>query len=119
MRFSIRITSKAIEDIRKAAAYIREDLLNPVAADHLLDHVTERFSSLSDMPEIQQLAADPVLRDKGIRFITIDNYIAFYRIDNESRIVYVLRFQYGKRNWLDILRGDSDPAPDQPSSPSI
>jgi len=117
MEYGIRITAKAIEDIRKATEYIRKDLLNPVAADNLIDHITERINSLATMPEIHQLAVDPVLHSEGIRYITIDNYIAFFRIDEESNTVFVLRFQSGKRNWFDILRGDNTSG--QPISSSI
>ena len=35
----------------------------------------------------------------------VKNYLAFYVIDDEKQIIHMIRFLYGKRDWLPILRG--------------
>ena len=107
MKYSIRITESAEKDLNSAIDYIEFKLLNPQAADNLLDSVEEAFKRLSDMPQMHALADDPILNAWGIRFVTINNYMAFYRIDEGSKVVYIVRFLYGKRNWMDILKGKS------------
>lgn len=36
--------------------------------------------------------------------LIIENYLTFYTIDHESGTIYVIRFLYGKRDWMKILR---------------
>ena len=104
MSYNIHITATAERDILRAADYIEFTLKNPTAADHLLDVATEQINSLADMPEKLRLVDDPVLASWGIRFIIVNNYLAFYTIDKEKQMVIVIRFLYQKSNWNSILR---------------
>lgn len=107
MKYSVRITESAEKDLNSAIDYIEFNLLNPQAAENLLASVEDAFKKLSYAPRIHALVDDPVLNAWGIRFVTIDNYMAFYRIDEKTKIVFIVRFLYGKRNWMDILKGKS------------
>ena len=104
MSYQIHITSTAEHDIMRAADYIEFTLRNPDAADNLLDAVTEQIGSLADLPQKFRLVDDPVLTSWGIRFAIINNYLAFYTIDEEKQTVIIVRFLYQKSNWTSILR---------------
>lgn len=104
MSYQIYITPTAEHDIVRAADYIEFTLKNPEAADNLLDVVTEQIEALADFPQKFRLVDDPVLTSWGIRFVTINNYLAFYMIDEEKQVVIVVRFLYQKSNWTSILR---------------
>ncbi|MCD7956327.1 MAG: type II toxin-antitoxin system RelE/ParE family toxin [Lachnospiraceae bacterium] len=103
MSYNIHITKQAEQDIVDAADYIEFTLLNPDAADSLLDAVEANINSLSQMPDRFRLVDDPLLSSWEIRFIIIKNYLAFYVISEEEKLVHIIRFLYGKRNWLLIL----------------
>ncbi len=104
MSYQVHITSTSEHDIMRAADYIAFTLKNPDAADHLLDAATEQIGSLADLPQKFRLADDPVLASWGIRFVIINNYLAFYTIDEEKQTVIIVRFLYQKSNWTSILR---------------
>ena len=104
MSYIIHITATAERDILRAADYIEFTLKNPTAAEHLLDAATEQINSLADMPEKLRLVDDPVLASWEIRFIIVNNYLAFYTINKEKQMVIVIRFLYQKSNWNSILR---------------
>ena len=104
MSYQIHITPTAEHDIVRAADYIEFTLKNPEAADNLLDVVTEQIEALADFPQKFRLIDDPVLTSWGIRFVIINNYLAFYMIDEEKQVVIVVRFLYQKSNWTSILR---------------
>lgn len=104
MSYQLHITSTAEHDITRAADYIEFVLKNPDAADSLLDAVTEGIASLSHLPEKFRLVDDPVLASWGIRFVPINNYLAFYLIDKDRQLVSIVRFLYQKSNWNSILR---------------
>ena len=99
MSYQVHITSTAEHDIMRAADYIEFTLKNPNAADNLLDAAT-----LADLPQKFHLVDDPVLASWGIRFVIINNYLAFYTIDEEKQTVIIVRFLYQKSNWTSILR---------------
>ena len=103
MSYTIHITATAERDLLKAADYIEFCLKNPDAADHLLDTADEQISSLAEMPQRYQLVDDPVLSSWGIRFIKVNNYLAFYTIDENKQLVIIVRFLYQKSNWAFIL----------------
>lgn len=104
MSYNIYITATAERDILRAADHIEFTLKKPTAADHLLDSVTEQINSLGDMPEKFRLVDDPVLASWEIRFVIVNNYLAFYTIDKRKQLVIVVRFLYQKSNWNSILR---------------
>lgn len=105
MNFQIHITKAAEKDLISAADYIEFNLYNPKAADDLLDRAEEPIQSLVSLPERYAIVDDPVLKSWGIRFIQIGNYLAFYTISEERQTVYIVRFLYGKRDWISILCG--------------
>ena len=106
MNYKIHITKTAETDLNTAIDYIEFTLLNPQAADNLLDKTVEAINKLSYMPQIQSLVEDSVLNAWGIRFIVINNYITFFTIDEQLKTVYILRYIYGKRNWIEILKSE-------------
>ena len=84
--------------------------LNPQAAADLLDSIDEEIGKLAFMPGKNRLVEDPVLAAWGIRSTAIRNYLAFYVIDEDSKTVHLVRFLYGRRNWISILRGEQGEA---------
>ena len=104
MSYLIHITATAERDIMRAADYIEFNLKNPIAADHLLDVATEQINALADMPQKFCLVDDPILASWEIRYVIINNYLAFYTIDEEKQRVIVVRFLFQKSNWNAILR---------------
>ena len=104
MSYQVYITSTAEHDIMRAADYIEFTLKNPDVADNLLDATTEWIDSLADLPQKFHPADDPILASWGIRFVKINNYLAFYTIDKEKQTVIIVRFLYQKSNWSSILR---------------
>ena len=108
MMYSVHITERAQRDMENAVDYIEFTLLNPTAADELLDTAEDIFSSLSDMPHRIMPAQDEVLAAWGIRFVQVKNYLGFYIIDEARQTVHVIRFLYKKRNWQAILQNDAE-----------
>jgi hypothetical protein len=40
-------------------------------------------------------------RQKSKLFVI--NYIMFYRVDEEKQIIYIMRFIYGRRDYINLL----------------
>ena len=104
MSYLIRYTETAAHDLYETIGYIDHTLLDPGAADSLLDRLDEELRHLKDFPQAHALVDDPFLKAQGIRFVVVKNYLAFYIIDENSHTVRIIRFLYGKRDWITLLK---------------
>ena len=107
MKYDIRITRTAEADLNSAIDYIDHVLHNPQAADELLAEAEEAIAGLATFPEKYALAEDPVLNAWGVRFITVNNYLAFYVVSEEEQRVHIVRFLHSKQNWIPILKNST------------
>ena len=104
IKYTIHYTETAVRDLNETADYIDHVLLNPTAADDLLDALDEQLAHLEIYPEGHPIVDDPFLLTQEIRFVVVKNYLAFYVINEESKIVHIIRFLYGKRDWVKVLK---------------
>lgn len=104
MIYAIHITLSAERDLNHAADYIEFTLKNPQAADHLLDEAQRQINALAQFPKQHPLIDDKVLATWGIRFTQVGNYLAFYIVSDEERLIRIVRFLYAKSDWNSILK---------------
>lgn len=102
MKYNVRLSSAAKEDILRNADYIELVLKNPFA-EHFLDETEAKLHSLSEFPERHPLVRDKPLASWGVRFLPVMNYMVFYQIAAEQKTVYILRVLHGKSGWFAIL----------------
>lgn len=97
-KFKLKIYSVAKKDLYDIADYINS--LSPDASKRQFDAITQKISTLAQMPERCPLLKDTNLRLKGYRTLNVNNYIVFFVIKGET--VQIRRILYGKRNyeWL-------------------
>ena len=101
MKVSVKFSPEALKDLDEIYDYIANVLKSPDAADNTVNKILDKTDLLSDNPEIgTQLFFENDLFS-GYRYLVSDNYLAFYRITNES--VFVDRVIYGKRDYMKIL----------------
>lgn len=102
-RYCIEITEPAENDLNDIAIYIAKELLEPSIAKKIVNKIGEAIFTLDELPLRFTLVADERLASQGIRKIIIDNYIVFYIVEEDRKIVTVLRILYGKRDWVSLL----------------
>ena len=101
--YFVNITDIAEEDILSTVKYIFGELKTPVAANDLLDEIEKYEEILGKTPNIYPNVPDEYLAIKGLKFAIIKNYLMFFTVDEEAKVVNVIRFLYGKRDWKNIL----------------
>jgi toxin ParE1/3/4 len=109
MTYQIDITEPAERDMIEAARYIAVQLHNRAAADRLLAAAEKAIYSLEETPNRQPLVRDEYLASKGIRLLAVHNYLVLYTVREEMKKVVIQRFLYGKRDWINILKGKPEP----------
>ena len=106
MNYSLNITDIAEEDILSTVKYIADVLKNSIAANNLLDEIEKYEEILENTPNIYPFVSDDYLAKKGLRYVMIKNFLMFYTVDEVGKIVNVIRFIYGRRDWKNLLRND-------------
>ncbi len=102
--YKIKFTSLAEKDLNSSFDYINEVLKNPQAAENLVIETELTLSKIVNTPYACALVSDSYLKNLGIRFLPILNYVIFYKIDEELKEIIVIRFLYGKREWANLLK---------------
>ena len=104
MKYSLNITDRAEEDILSTVRYIANELKNSIAANNLLDEIEKHEKILEETPGIYPSVHDEYLAGKGLKFVTIKNFLLFFTIDKKNKTVNIIRFLYGRRDWKNIFK---------------
>ena len=103
--YKIVFSPQALKDLKETKAYITKELYNEQAAVKTVSKILKDIRMLSEFPESAPLLSSIVDFDTNYRFLVCGNYVTFYRIEeNEVKIVRIL---YGRRNFMQILFGES------------
>lgn len=102
-KYSLKMTPKAAEDLDGIYSYISKELYAERAADNLLDRIETGIMRLKEFPFSCNYVADEFLKSKGYRKLIIDNYIAFYLINEEEKEVVIMRVLYGRQKYESLL----------------
>lgn len=102
-KYEIKLSIKAKDDLKSIVLYIKNDLNEPAIANKYSKIIREEIKTLEYSPQKFAVIDDNSIRDLKIRKLIIKNYIAFYRVNEENKIVNVERILYGASNWINEL----------------
>ena len=101
--YKLMISAAAESDIEGIADYIAVNLREPGIALKQVGRIKDAIVFLREMPERHHVVTDKYLSSKGIRMLTVDNYIIFYVVNKEAGTVSIVRVLYAKREWQTLL----------------
>jgi len=96
---AIRLLGLAERDLTDIYDYVAAE--KPAAAEQLLTRIEKDLNALSSQPLLGRIPRDHDIALLGYRFLTIGDYLAFYRL--EPSVVLVHRILHGARDYSDIL----------------
>ena len=100
-KYQLKIFPLARLDMEQIFEYIAGELCNPTAAIGQINDFEKAFENVCSFPESQPLINNEYVKDKSLRKMVVNNYIAFYCVkDNEIQVVRVL---YGMSNYEILL----------------
>lgn len=102
-RWSVEVTETAYEDLREAAAYMRDALGSPKAATDFVAAFEAQVEALETFLEGRALVRDYELARKGYRWCPVGNFMVFYTTDRERLRVVIERVLYGARDWKSLV----------------
>ncbi len=100
-KYNIEYSMESKQDLIDIKRYIKYNLQEPNTAQKLITKIKKEIDSLKDNPEMYSVIDDDIIKRFKIRKLVVDNYIVFYRINNEN--IQIVRVMYGRRNWITLL----------------
>ena len=103
---NIHFSPESIRDLQDTKAYITNELCSEQAAKSTIDKILQTIRSLEVFPQIGTPLSSIVDLETSYRFLVCGNHVAFYRLEGDD--VYIVRILYGRRNFMQILFGESE-----------
>lgn len=100
-KYQLKIFPLAQLDMEQIFEYIAVELCNPAAAIGQINDFEKAFEKVCAFPESCPYINNEYVKDKSLRKLIVNNYIAFYRIKGND--VQVVRVLYGMRNYETFL----------------
>lgn len=98
MIFEVEISDQAEADLRGIFEYIAFTLLAPENATGQLDRLENGILSLEQYPMRYRAYEKEPWHSRGLRVLSVDNYVVLYIPNEETKVVTVIRVMYGGRN---------------------
>lgn len=101
--YKIELSENSIKDIKIIYRYIADILKEPNIAKKQKDRITKKIMTLEKMPERNPFYNNEFGITNNIRFVPIDNYLIFYKVNPEQKTVYIVRVLYARRKTSNLL----------------
>ena len=99
-QYRINITRNAYQQIDAIKAYIAYELMSPKSAKKLLTAFRKEILLLQWTPGMYALVEEEKWRKQGVRKFPVKNFLVYYWIDEDNKLVNVIAVIYAKRDQL-------------------
>lgn len=106
--YKVIYSPQALQDLTEIYEYIRFTLQARIAADNQSSRIRKMIRSLATLPERHTLVEWEPWISMKIYKVPVDNYMIFYRIDDELNTVFIVRIFYSRRNIEDLIKNADD-----------
>ena len=102
-KYKVELSIIAKNDYKKIIRYIKDDLQEPRIAEKYAKFIKEEIKKLEYNPQKHAIIDIGISNYGSIRKMIIKNYIAFYRINEDEKIVNIERILYGPSSWQNYI----------------
>ena len=102
-KYKVQLSIQAKNDYKSIVRYIKCELLEPIIAEKYAELIRNELNSLEYQPQKFAIIDYDIIKKYNFRKLIIKNYIAFYRINEDEKIVNVERILYGATDWKNKL----------------
>ena len=101
--YKIVIEQTAENDLLGILSYISDTLHEPSIAMKIYGLIKKEILTLNRMPFRFEVVNEEPYRSMGVRRIPVENYTAFYIVDENEKTVHIFRIIYNRREWRYLL----------------
>lgn len=102
-KYKVKLSIQAKNDYKSIIRYIKYELLEPIIAEKYSKLIKNELNSLEYQPQKFSIIDYDIIKKYNFRKLIIKNYIAFYRINEDEKIVNVERILYNGTDWKNKL----------------
>ncbi len=103
MAYRIEASYQAENDFINIMNYLSSDLYNSQAALDFSAEVKKRIDLLYESPYLYEKIEGTYFDNLAFRKIPIKNYIVIYQVDENKKIIKIMRFFSQRQNYLENL----------------
>lgn len=104
MDYKVKLTDHAVAQLQEAVIYISRVLQASTVAKHWAARIKKELASLSTMPARYPLTEEDPWHTEGVHKMSVENFLVYYWIDEEKKIVWITAIVYARRDQLRVLR---------------
>ena len=103
MNYKVSISEQAEQDLNDIYSYIYYELKSKASADRISLRLRYAMEVLSQMPKKFHLYPMEPWFSRGVRSVSVGNYVVFYLVNDADAVVLITRIAYGKHNMEKVL----------------
>ncbi len=93
----------ARQDMTDIVGYISHELSNPAAAEKLAGEMVDAAEKLTEFPYMNRVYHPIRTLKQEYRRLIVDNYLMFYYIDEDKKLIIIARVIYAGRDYEKLL----------------
>ena len=98
-KFTVRLYSRAYQDLDNIYTYIAQNLLEPDTALNIIDELEKAIFSLEQLPERGAIRCVGAYANGDYRQLFVKNYVIIYRVLKERNEVHIVTVRYTPGNF--------------------
>lgn len=102
-KYKIEFSKEAKDDYLNIIRYIKYKLLEATISSKYAQIIKDEIEKLEYNPQRFSIVDIEINNYSNIRKLIIKNYIVFYRINENKKVVNIERILYGASNWKDKI----------------
>ena len=103
MSYHVKLTATARQDLKNIAFYIFKQSGSKEIPSTFINELKDKVNLLSEFPYRGSFPSNHVAKSLGYRFLVHGDYLMFYAVDEDKKIVNVLTFIHAKRDYSRVL----------------
>ena len=103
-KYTVIYSPESLNDLRNIYSYIAFSLREPAIAQKQTERIRKEIRNLYFMPMRHEVVDWEPWHSLGIRKFPVGKYLVFYRPDEDSSEVTVIRIFYGGQNIEEIIK---------------
>ena len=105
-KYKVGYSADALDDLCQIYAYIANELLVPETAAAQVGRIRKEVRSLDFMPARYALVEWEPWHSMTMHQLPVDNFIVYYLVDDEQKVVTAVRVFYGGRDIEGIINSN-------------
>ena len=104
MRYQVKITDTAKQDLREIALYIADKAQDKAIAKRFVNELRVECNRLEEFPNAGANPKDRILCSCGYKYLIHKEYLVFYSINEQEKEVDVLAIFNAKKDYMRVMR---------------